>query len=159
MQIKVIAVGKLKEKFWREAVEEYLKRLSSFARVEIIEISEEKIPEMPTAAEIRLGLAKESERILKHLSATIYTIPLAIKGKMLSSPELASHIEKLSLEGKSQVAFIIGGSHGLAPEVLERGDFPLSFSPLTFPHQLMRVLLLEQVYRAFSIINGGKYHK
>lgn len=159
MQIKIITVGKLKEKYWREAAEEYLKRLSSFARVEIIEVAEEKIPEMPAPAEIHIGLAKEGERILRHLPAGVYAIPLAIQGKMLSSPELAQFFAKLTLEGKSQIALVIGGSHGLSPQVLERGDFSLSFSPLTFPHQLMRVLLLEQLYRAFSIINGGKYHK
>jgi len=159
MQIRVIAVGKLKEKYWREAVLEYLKRLSPYARVEVIEVAEERIAESPSNTEIRLCLAKEGERILKNLAATCYVIALAIEGKMHSSVELASFLGRLSLEGRNQIAFVIGGSHGLAAEVLARGDYLLSFSALTFPHQMMRVVLLEQVYRAVKINKGEPYHK
>jgi len=159
MQIKVIAVGKLKENYWREAVAEYLKRLSPYARVEIIEVAEEKIAENPSDAEIRLCTAKEGERILKNISLAWYVIPLVIEGSMLSSGELAGFFGRLSVEGKSQIVIIIGSSHGLAPEVLERGNYLLSFSPMTFPHQMMRVILLEQVYRAFKILKGEPYHK
>ncbi|MBZ4655077.1 MAG: rlmH [Peptococcaceae bacterium] len=159
MQIKVITVGRLKEKYWREAVDEYLKRLTSFAKVEIIEVAEERISDNPYQAEIEQVKAKEGERILKHLSPSFYVIPLVIEGKTLSSEGLADLLGRLALEGKSQLAFVIGGSHGLSAEVIKRGDFSLSFSPMTFPHQLMRILLLEQVYRGFSIIKGLPYHK
>lgn len=159
MQIRLIAVGKLKEKYWKDAIAEYRKRLSSYIRLEIIEVTEEKISDNPSLAEITQGLEKEGERILRNIPPSFYVFPLAIEGRMRSSAELAQMLEKLSLEGRSQAAFIIGGSHGLSQAVLDRGDFLLSFSALTFPHQLMRVLLTEQIYRAFSIINGSKYHK
>jgi len=154
MQIRVIAVGKLKEKYWREAALEYLKRLNTYARVEIIEVAEERIAENPSASEIRISLNKEGERILNSLAPNSCVIPLAIEGRMLSSVQLAGYFDRLALEGKSQLAFIIGGSHGLAPEVLARGDYLLSFSAMTFPHQMMRVILLEQVYRSFKINKG-----
>jgi len=159
MQIKIIAVGKLKEKYWREAGAEYLKRLRPYAKVEVIEVDEERIADRPSPAEIQTGITREGERIKKTLSPLDYTIPLAIEGKMLTSEELAALLGKLALEGKSQLAFVIGGSHGLAPDVTKRGDYLLSFSPLTFPHQLMRVLLLEQLYRGFKIQKGEPYHK
>lgn len=159
MQIRLIVVGKLKEKYWKDAAAEYTKRLGPYMRLEIIEVAEERIQENPSAAEIAQVLDKEGERILRNIPPSFFVIPLVIEGKMCSSPELAQMLEKLSLDGKSQTAFIIGGSHGLSPNVVGRGDFILSFSPLTFPHQLMRVLLMEQIYRAFSIINGSKYHK
>lgn len=159
MQIKLIAVGKLKERYWQDAVSEYVKRLGPFAKLEIQEVLEERLPDNPTAGEIQQGLIKEAERILRLLSPSFFVIPLAILGKQLSSEELSEMLGRLALEGKSQLAFIIGGSHGLAEEVLHRGDLLLSFSPMTFPHQLMRVILLEQLYRGFSIQKGGKYHK
>ena len=158
-KIKIIAVGKLKERYWREAVAEYLKRLGPYAKVEVVEIQEEKEADNASAAEIKQVLTKEGERIEKHLNPSCFVIPLAIEGSMFSSEKLAAMMERLSLEGKSQVSFIIGGSHGLAPQILDRGDFLLSFSPVTFPHQMMRVLLLEQIYRAYKISKGEPYHK
>jgi len=159
MQIRIIAVGKLKERYWREAAAEYLKRLASYAKAEIIETAEERSAESPSAAEINQCLAKEGERILKYLPENWYVIPLVIDGRTLSSPDLAGLLGSLGLEGRSQVAFVIGGSYGLAPEVRQRGDCLLSFSALTFPHQLMRIILLEQVYRGFKILRGEPYHK
>lgn len=159
MQLRIISVGKLKEKYWREASGEYQKRLAPFAKVEIIEVAEERLAENPSIAEIERALEKEGERIVRHLPPSFFVIPLAIEGKMLSSEGLAGLMGRLSLEGRSQVAFIIGGSHGLARQVMERGDLVLSFSTLTFPHQLMRVLLLEQIYRGFKILKGETYHK
>lgn len=159
MQIKVIVVGKLKEKYWREAADEYLKRLSPFAKIDILEVAEERLPDNPSEQEILQCLRKEGERIDKQLLSAQLIIPLAIRGKQLTSEEFAAQIEKFSLESKNQLAFIIGGSYGLADSVVNRGTFSLSFSPMTFPHQMMRVILLEQLYRAFSIIKGGKYHK
>ncbi|MCR4440623.1 MAG: 23S rRNA (pseudouridine(1915)-N(3))-methyltransferase RlmH [Peptococcaceae bacterium] len=159
MRIKLVVVGKLKEKYWREAAGEYLKRLAPFARVEIIEIAEEKLPDNPSAKEMEQALNREGERILNHISPSFYVIPLAITGQMLSSEQLAEMLGRLAMEGKSRVVFIIGGSCGLAEEVIERGDLVLSFSPLTFPHQMMRVLLLEQIYRGFKILRGEPYHK
>jgi len=159
MQIKLIAVGRLKEKYWLDAVQEYLKRLGPYVKLEIQEVAEERIPDNPSPAEIELGKIKEGERILKLLTPSLFVIPLAIAGRQLSSEELSGLFGRLSLEGKSQLAFIIGGSHGLAQEVLCRGDLLLSFSALTFPHQLMRVILLEQIYRGFKILKGEPYHK
>ena len=159
MRIKIIAVGRLKESHWRQAADEYLKRLGLYARAEIIEVPEEKAADRPSAAEIRQVLAREGERIQKHLESSDFIIPLAIEGRMLSSEDLVAFLGKLSLDGKSQVAFIIGGPHGLAPEILGRGNFLLSFSPMTFPHRMMRVFLLEQLYRAYKIMKGEPYHK
>ncbi|MHB8157285.1 MAG: 23S rRNA (pseudouridine(1915)-N(3))-methyltransferase RlmH [Desulfocucumaceae bacterium] len=159
MLIRIIAVGRLKEQYWRAAAQEYQKRLGPYARIDIVEIAEEKLADNPAPAEIEQGLKKEAERITKLLQPGAVIIPLAIAGKNLSSEELAARIERWQLEGKSQLELIIGGSHGLASEVLERATFTLSFSAMTFPHQMMRVILLEQLYRAFSIIGGGKYHK
>lgn len=159
MQIKLIVVGKLKERYWREAADEYLKRLSPFAKIDILEVAEERLPDNPSGQEILQCLKKEGERIEKQCASSQLMIPLAIRGKQLTSEEFAAQIEKFSLEGKNQLAFIIGGSYGLSDGIVDRGAFSLSFSPMTFPHQMMRVILLEQLYRAFSIINGGKYHK
>lgn len=159
MQIRIITVGKLKEKYWQAAIAEYIKRLGPYCKIEILEVAEERSSDNPGQAEIAQIIAKEGERILKLLAPGYYVIPLAINGTQYSSPELANNIAKLALQGKSQIAFIIGGSYGLANQVLGRGDLLLSFSALTFPHQLMRVILLEQLYRVFSILNGGKYHK
>lgn len=159
MQINIIVVGRLKEKYWDLAVAEYSKRLGSYTRVIVREIPEERLPDNPSAAEIENALQKEGERIAKHLTPSQIVFPLVIEGKMLSSEELAQTIAKMTVDGKSHLTFIIGSSHGLSPEVIRKGDFPLSFSRLTFPHQMMRVILLEQLYRAFSIIKGSKYHK
>lgn len=159
MKLTVIAVGKIKEKYLRDAVAEYSKRLSRYCKLEIIEVADEKTPDQAGGA-VEDGIrAKEGERIMKHIRDDMYVITLEIGGKMLTSEEFAGRIEALGIQGKSSIAFVIGGSIGLGEEVLKRSDFALSFSKMTFPHQLMRVVLLEQVYRGYRIINGEPYHK
>ncbi|MDD2401598.1 MAG: 23S rRNA (pseudouridine(1915)-N(3))-methyltransferase RlmH [Clostridia bacterium] len=159
MRIKVVVVGKLKEKYWKDAVKEYLKRLEAYAKVEIVEVDEERLQDNPSSIEIEKALAKEEERINRHISQSSFVIPLAIEGKMVSSQELSSFMGKLAVEGKSDIAFIIGSSHGISREIIREGDCILSFSKMTFPHQMMRVILLEQIYRAFKIMKGEPYHK
>ena len=159
MNISVITVGKLKEKYLKQGIDEYLKRLSAYAKVEIIEVPDEKAPEVLSNSEMEQVKKKEGERILAKISQDTYVIALAIKGKMMTSEELADSLDKLATYGKSKVAFIIGGSLGLSNEVLKRADEGLSFSKMTFPHQLMRLILVEQVYRAFRINRGEPYHK
>lgn len=159
MNISILAVGKLKEKYLKSGIDEYLKRLTSYARIEIIEIPDEKAPEELSASEMEQIKQKEGERLLSKLSQDTYVIALAIDGKMKSSEELADTIDKLATYGKSKIAFIIGGSLGLSNEVLQRADEKLSFSKMTFPHQLMRLILLEQIYRAFRINRNEPYHK
>ena len=159
MKISVIAVGKIKEKYLKDAVTEYSKRLSRYCKLEIIEAADEKTPDQASEAAEDLIRAKEGERILKHIRDDMFVITLEIGGKMLTSEEFADKIETLGVQGKSSIAFVIGGSIGLGKEVLKRSDFALSFSKMTFPHQLMRVVLLEQVYRGYRIMNGEPYHK
>ena len=159
MKITVIAVGKIKEKYLKDAVTEYSKRLSRYCKLEIIEVADEKTPDQASEAAEDLIRAKEGERILKHIRDDMFVITLEIGGKMLTSEEFADKIETLGVQGKSSIAFVIGGSIGLGKEVLKRSDFALSFSKMTFPHQLMRVVLLEQVYRGYRIMNGEPYHK
>lgn len=159
MNISIITVGKLKEKYLKSGIDEYLKRLTSYAKVEIIEIPDEKAPEELSHSEMEQVKQKEGERLLSKLSQDTYVIALAIDGKMKSSEELAQSIDKLAVYGKSKIAFIIGGSLGLSNEVLQRADEKLSFSKMTFPHQLMRLILLEQIYRAFRINRNEPYHK
>lgn len=159
MNINIIAVGKLKEKYLKEAVSEYSKRLSKYCRLDIIEVSDEKAPENMSQAEEVAVKEREGQAILKHVKSDTYVIALAIEGKMLSSEALADFINDLGIKGRSNIAFIIGGSLGLSDEVLKRADFKLSFSPMTFPHQLMRVILLEQIYRGYRINMGEPYHK
>ena len=159
MRITVICVGKIKEKFYTDALAEYRKRLSKYCKLEIVELADEKTKENASAHEIELVKAKEGERILSAIKEDMYVIALAIEGKMLDSVELSEKIEKLGLSGSSQVAFVIGGSLGLDSRVLNRADMKLSFSKMTFPHQLMRVILLEQIYRAYRIMTGAPYHK
>ncbi|KUO70472.1 MAG: 23S rRNA (pseudouridine(1915)-N(3))-methyltransferase RlmH [Clostridia bacterium BRH_c25] len=159
MNITVITVGKLKERYFKEAVEEYSTRLSKYCRLEIVEVTDEKAPENLSPAQELIIIQKEGQGILKYIKEDTYTIALAIQGKQLSSVGLADFINDLGIKGRSNIAFIIGGSLGLSDEVLKRADFKLSFSPMTFPHQLMRVILLEQVYRGFRIIRGEPYHK
>ncbi len=159
MKIDIICVGKLKEKYWVQATQEYIKRLSKYCKLEIIEVPDEKTPEnLSLKQEIQIK-DKEGEAILKKLKDEAYAIALAIEGKTHTSPQLAKHIEDLSIQGKSHIAFIIGGSLGLSDQVLNRADEKLSFSPMTFPHQLVRVIILEQIYRSFRIIKGEPYHK
>ena len=156
MKITLITVGKIKEKYLRDAIGEYSKRLSRYCKLEVVEVADEKTPDKTVENQIR---QKEAERILKHIKEDSYVITLEINGKMLDSPGLAEKIENLGTKGESHLTFVIGGSIGLGEEVLKRSDFGLSFSKMTFPHQLMRVILLEQIYRSFRIINGEPYHK
>ena len=159
MKITLITVGKIKEKYLRDAIAEYSKRLSRYCKLEIIEVADEKTPDQASETVEENIRAKEGERILKYIKDDMYVITLEIGGKMLSSEEFAGKIESLGVQGKSSIVFVIGGSIGLGKEVLRRSDYALSFSKMTFPHQLMRVILLEQVYRGYRIINGEPYHK
>ena len=159
MNISIITVGKLKEKYLKLGIDEYTKRLSSYSKIEIIEVPDEKAPEILSDAEMLQVKKKEGERILAKVPTDAHVIALAIEGKQKSSEELADTIDKLGTYGKSKVTFIIGGSLGLSDEVLKRADDKLSFSKMTFPHQLMRLILVEQVYRAFRIMRGEPYHK
>jgi 23S rRNA (pseudouridine1915-N3)-methyltransferase len=159
VNISIITIGKLKEKYLKAGIDEYLKRLSSYAKIEVTELPDEKAPEELSPAEMEQVKQKEGEKLLNKLSPDTYVIALAIDGKMKSSEELADSLDKLATYGKSKIAFVIGGSLGLSHEVLKRADEKLSFSKMTFPHQLMRLILLEQVYRAFRINRGEPYHK
>jgi 23S rRNA (pseudouridine1915-N3)-methyltransferase len=159
MNITIIGVGKIKEKFMQEAIKEYSKRLSRYCNLEIIEVIDEKAPENLSEKEINIIKEKEGQRILSKLIANTYVVSLAIDGKNLSSEDFSRKIDDLALEGKGDITFIIGGSLGLSDEVLNRSDFKLSFSKMTFPHQLMRLILLEQIYRGFKISRGEPYHK
>ncbi|KAJ50862.1 23S rRNA (pseudouridine1915-N3)-methyltransferase [Clostridium tetanomorphum] len=159
MNITIISVGKIKEKFLRDAIDEYSKRLTRYCKLEIIEVSDEKTPDNASQKDELLIKEKEGEKILKYIKDTNFVVCLAIDGKMLSSEDLASFIQSQGLYGNSDICFIIGGSLGLSNKVLKRADYKLSFSKMTFPHQLMRVILLEQVYRSFRINSGEPYHK
>lgn len=159
MRISVISVGKIKEKFFVDAIGEYSKRLSKYCKLDLIEVADEKAPETLSAKEEIQIKDKEGERILSKIPDSAYVICLAIEGKQLTSEGLSEKMAELALSGDSQVAFVIGGSLGLSQNVLKRADFKLSFSPMTFPHQLMKVILLEQVYRGFRIMKGEPYHK
>ena len=157
--VTVLCVGKLKEAYWRDAVAEYQKRLSAFCRFEIVELDECRLPEDPSAAQIEKALETESKAILAKIPAGAAVIPLCIEGKPLSSPELSDRLQRWAVEGRSKFVFIIGSSFGLSPEVKAAATYRLSMSPMTFPHQLARVMLCEQIYRAMQIEAGGKYHK
>ncbi|GLH63968.1 23S rRNA (pseudouridine(1915)-N(3))-methyltransferase RlmH [Parageobacillus sp. G301] len=159
MHIHIISVGKLKEKYLMQGIDEYKKRLSSYAKVDIIEVPDEKAPEHLSEQEMEQIKQREGERILAKIPNDAYVIALAIEGKMKSSEQFAASIDKLATYGKSKIAFIIGGSLGLSKQVMQRADEALSFSKMTFPHQLMRLILLEQIYRAFRINRGEPYHK
>ncbi len=159
MNIKVIAVGKLKERYWQDAVKEYSKRLGRFCRLTITEIKESQLAAKPSAADEEAVKDAEGLDILDRLKPSDYVITLEIDGSSMTSPQLASRIESLTVSGKSSIAFIIGGSLGLSREVSARADMKLSFSAMTFPHQMARVILLEQIYRAFKIIHNETYHK
>ncbi|MGO0691854.1 23S rRNA (pseudouridine(1915)-N(3))-methyltransferase RlmH, partial [Bacillus paralicheniformis] len=158
MNISIVAIGKLKEKYLKQGIDEYIKRLSAYAKVDIIELPDEKAPENLSDQDMKIVKDKEGERILSKISPDAHVIALAIEGKMKSSEELADNMDRLATYGKSKVAFVIGGSLGLSDAVLKRADEKLSFSKMTFPHQLMRLILLEQVYRAFRINRGEPYH-
>ncbi len=159
MNITIITVGKLKEKYLKQGIDEYLKRLTAYAKVEIIELPDEKAPETLSDVEMLQIKDKEGERILSKINPDAHVIALAIEGKMKTSEELADTIDKLGTYGKSKITFIIGGSLGLSQEVMKRSDEALSFSKMTFPHQLMRLILVEQIYRAYRIIRNEPYHK
>ena len=159
MKITIVCVGKLKEKFFRDAVEEYGKRLGRYCRLEILEMEDEKTPEGASPLQTEKILEKEAGRILGKLREDAFVCTLEVQGKKLSSEGMAQWLEQLAVQGKSHIAFVIGGSLGLHTLVRRRADFALSFSDMTFPHQLMRVILCEQIYRAFRIINGEPYHK
>lgn len=159
MKITVITVGKIKEKYLRDAITEYSKRLSKYCKLEILEVADEKTPDNASAI-VEEGIRqKEGERILRLIKEDAYVITLEIGGKMLDSVEFSRKIETLGIQGKSHICFIIGGSIGLGQEVLKRSDYGLSFSKMTFPHQLMRVILLEQIYRGYRIMSNEPYHK
>ncbi|MCL6572796.1 MAG: 23S rRNA (pseudouridine(1915)-N(3))-methyltransferase RlmH [Bacillus sp. (in: Bacteria)] len=159
MNISIVTVGKLKEKYLNLGIDEYLKRLSAYAKVEMIEVADEKAPEELSELEMVQVKKKEGERILSKVSQDTYVFALAIQGKLQSSEELADSLDKLATYGKSKIAFIIGGSLGLSEEVLKRSNEQLSFSRMTFPHQLMRLILVEQIYRAYRINRNEPYHK
>ena len=159
MKITVITVGKIKEKYLRDAIAEYSKRLSRYCKLEVIEVADEKTPDQASETVEDNIRAKEGERLMKHIRDDMYVITLEIGGKMLSSEEFADQIQRLGVGGTSHIQFVIGGSIGLDEEILKRADYRLSFSKMTFPHQLMRVILLEQIYRGYRIIANEPYHK
>lgn len=159
MNIDIIVVGSIKEKYYTDAIKEYQKRLRPYANVEIIEVDEYKIPNNASDQEIKIGMDKEMESILSKVKDKAYLISLAIEGKQISSKDFADKIMDLQVNGYPDVAFIIGGSYGMSEEIKRKSDMKLSFSKMTYPHQLMRVILLEQIYRAFRIIRNEPYHK
>lgn len=159
MNITILCVGQIKEKYFRDAIAEYQKRLSRYCKLQMIEVADEKTKENASEAENDLIRKKEGERLLKHIKDSDYCITLEIDGKMLTSEGLSKEIDRLGLAGKSSLVFVIGGSIGLDTAVLKRSDYVLSFSKMTFPHQLMRVILLEQIYRSYRIMRGEPYHK
>lgn len=159
LKIKIITVGKLKEKYLIQGIDEYLKRLKSYAKIELIEVPDEKAPENLSEAEMVLVKVKEGERILAKVADNDFVFALAINGKQFSSEEFSKEIEQLGIQGKSHLAFVIGGSLGLSDEVLNRSQRQMSFGKLTYPHQLMKLVLVEQIYRGFRIMRGEPYHK
>ena len=159
MKITLVTVGKIKEKFFEDAIKEYSKRLSRYCKLEILQVADEKTPDNASDTVNDILKAKEGERLLSCIKDEAYVIALAIDGKMLDSVQLSQKIDNLGISGKSDIVFVIGGSLGLDKRVLDRADFKLSFSPMTFPHQLMRVILLEQIYRSYRIMKNEPYHK
>lgn len=159
MQIQILAVGKLKEKYWIDGITEYSKRITPYAKLQIMELAEDKAPERLSPAEEEQVKHREGERILAQLRSDTYVIAMAIQGKLWTSEELAEHLDQLGTYGRSSIAFVIGGSLGLSDAVLKRADLQLSFGRITYPHQLLRLVLVEQVYRAFKIMRGEPYHK
>ncbi|MFI3210069.1 MAG: 23S rRNA (pseudouridine(1915)-N(3))-methyltransferase RlmH [Peptostreptococcaceae bacterium] len=159
MNITVISVGKLKEKYLKLGIDEFTKRLSKYSKLELIELDDEKCPENLSEKDMLIVKEKEGKKILSKIKNNSYVITLCIDGKNLSSEELADKISKTAVSGKSHITFIIGGSLGLCDEVIKRADYKLSFSKMTFPHQMMKLILIEQIYRAFRINNNEPYHK
>ena len=159
MNHTILTVGKIKEKHLSDAIAEYSKRLSRYCKLDIIQVQDEKTPDKPTEVQREQILEKEASRLLPHISDKAFVIALAIDGKQLSSEQLADYIENCGINGRSNIVWIIGGSLGISDTLLKRADFKLSFSKMTFPHQLMRVIMLEQLYRSYRIINKEPYHK
>ena len=159
MKITLVTVGKIKERYFEDAIKEYSKRLGRYCKLDIVQVQDEKTPDGASEAVERQIKDKEGQRILANIKDGAYVIALAIEGRMLSSEELASRLQKLGVDGISHIVFVIGGSLGLSDEVMGRADYALSFSKMTFPHQLMRVVLLEQIYRSYRIMAGEPYHK
>ncbi|MET3699743.1 23S rRNA (pseudouridine1915-N3)-methyltransferase [Bacillus oleivorans] len=159
MNITILSVGKLKEKYLKQGIEEYVKRMSGYAKVEIVEVPDEKAPENLSPKEEEIVKVKEGERLLAKIKDEEYVIALAIEGDTPSSEKFAAKLDQLATYGKSKITFIIGGSLGLSTDVMQRADEAISFSRMTFPHQLMRLILVEQIYRAFRINRGEPYHK
>lgn len=159
MKITILTVGKIKEKYLRDGIAEYAKRLSRYCKLDMIEVADEKTPDRASAAEELQIKETEGIRLLKNIKDSDYVIALALDGKMLDSVELSKKIETLGIQGESSLVFVIGGSLGLSDEVLRRADYKLCFSKMTFPHQLMRMILLEQVYRGYRIMHNEPYHK
>lgn len=159
MNIRIIAVGKIKEKYIQEGIKEFSKRLSRYCSLDIIEVDDEKAPESLSEKEMDIVKQKEGDRILSKIPQNSFIISLEIQGTLLSSEELSEKVEDLMISGVNDITFIIGGSLGLSDDVIKRSNFKLSFSRMTFPHQLMRLILLEQIYRSFRIMKGEPYHK
>ena len=159
MRITIVCVGKVKEKYFTGAIDEYSKRLSRYCKLEIVEVPDEKTPDGASEAMNQQIKEKEGRRILDKIPEDAYVMVLAIEGKQPDSVELSQKIEKLGVRGESHIVFVIGGSLGLDVQVMKRANEAISFSRMTFPHQLMRVILLEQVYRAYRIMNNEPYHK
>lgn len=159
IKIKIICIGSLKETYLKEAFYEYQKRLTSFCKFELIELNEYKLKNNPCDSEIKICINSEGDKILSKIPANSHCISLCIEGNELSSEKFAKHIEDISINKTGEIIFIIGGSYGLSEKVKKQSDFLLSISKMTFPHQLARIMLSEQIYRAFQIMSGGKYHK
>ena len=159
MNLRILCVGTLKESFLRDGCAEYIKRLSPYCKLTVSELPEYRLGNDPSPKEIQKGIEKEGDSILAQMEGNFALIPLCIEGKTLSSPSFSDYLRQLPLHGTSSAVFVIGGSYGLDERVKKKGDLLLSISPMTFPHQLTRLILLEQIYRAFSLMSGGKYHK
>lgn len=158
MKITLACVGKIKEKYLTAGIDEFTKRLTPFCKLEVVSINEERMPDNPSDAEKQQVLARETQRLMAVIPENSYVILLDVIGRQLSSPELAAKMDALALEGKSRLTFVIGGAFGYTDELRRRADFALSFSKMTFTHQMIRLLLVEQIYRAFKISRGEKYH-
>ncbi|SFE97076.1 23S rRNA (pseudouridine1915-N3)-methyltransferase [Bacillus sp. OV194] len=159
MNILVVTVGKLKEKYLKMGIDEYVKRLGPYAKIEIVEVADEKAPETLSDQEMQIVKKAEGERILAKIPQDAHVVAMAIEGKLISSEDLAKNLDQLATYGKSKVAFVIGGSLGLSDEVMKRSNEKISFGRITYPHQLMKLVLVEQIYRAFRINRGEPYHK
>lgn len=159
LTVTIACVGKLKEAYWRDACAEYAKRLSAFCRLQIVEVAEERLPDQPSPAQITAAIEEEGQRLLSRIPAGATMVALCIEGKEMTSEALSRTVSQWAVEGMSHLALVIGGSYGLSDAVKQEARLKLSFSPMTFPHQLARILVLEQLYRAFHIAAGGKYHK